>query len=148
MESWVGEQLTTLSKVFGGIVEALSPISPKAVTGVDLESPGRKVGSGERVVAQAAATLGALGGGFEGDRAAARLTSGQAKDLARYLGYTKEARGTGIKSMGQKVFSNGRNYITQDITMHQGVSATWKMFDMDINRLGTFDALLNIRLGK
>jgi hypothetical protein len=50
--------------------------------------------------------------------------------------------------MGQAVFTNGKNFITQDITMHLGKDATWKVFDRAGNRLGTFTYDLLTRLGK
>lgn len=78
------------------------------------------------------------------DRAAARLTNAEARDLAGYLGFTREVRDAPLNSMGQKVFSNGTHLITQDVTMHLGPHATWKMFSRGGDRLGTFDGLLNL----
>jgi Novel toxin 21 len=46
---------------------------------------------------------------------------------------------------GQKVFTNGKNYITPDVDQHNG--GVWKMFDQRGNRTGTYDADLN-RIGK
>ena len=56
---------------------------------------------------------------------------------------------TKLKSSGQKVYSNGKNWITPDITSHKW--GIWKMFDKESkvgstlkqDRLGTFDANLN-----
>ena len=82
-------------------------------------------------------------------RAAARLTNSQAADLARYIGFDRRVKDVPIGTMGQHVFTNGRGlFISQDLTMHQGVAATWKVFDRNFDRLGTFDAFLMTRLGK
>jgi hypothetical protein len=65
-------------------------------------------------------------------------------DRAAELGYKTRipAQKAPFKSMGQPVFSNGDNYITQDITEHN-VSNGWKMFDRHGRRVGTFDENLN-----
>ncbi len=102
--AWVGKQLTTMGRVFGGIVEALSPISPKAVTGVDIQSPGRNVGSGERIAAQALATVSAFPGGEE----AAAWKLGANKSATRWAaqmerrGWTAEQITEAIKT-GERV---------------------------------------------
>jgi len=116
----------------------------KAALGRDENN--QKLSTGARVGSAALGLATAFGGA--GDGAAARLTSSQARDLAGYLGFTKEVKGAPFYSMGQKVFTNGKAMITQDITMHQGVEATWKLFDMKGNRLGTYDGLLTIKIGK
>jgi hypothetical protein len=73
-----------------------------------------------------------------------KLTNPQAKDLAKYLGFTKVE---GAKSNGELVFSNGKVFITLDNTSHNG--GVWKMaktiknLGSDKTRMGTYDALLN-----
>jgi hypothetical protein len=94
------------------------------------------------------ALAGVVGGAFgDAERVAARLSSGQAADLASHLGFGRRVKDAPFSSHGQQVFTNGRHFISQDIDMHLGPNATWKMFDRAGNRLGTFDALLN-RIGK
>jgi len=74
--------------------------------------------------------------------APSRLTNSQAGDLAKWLGYTK----TKFQSSNQAVFTNGKNFITQDIKSHNG--GTWKMASTvkDLGskntRTGTFNHLL------
>ena len=79
-----------------------------------------------------------------GEAAAGRLTSSQAGDLAKYLGYSR-VKGAPFNSMGQTVFSNGRHYITQDVTSHSG--GVWKVFDRAGRRVGTYDEVLAKRIG-
>ncbi|GIO86408.1 hypothetical protein J25TS5_33400 [Paenibacillus faecis] len=72
-----------------------------------------------------------------------KLTNSQVKDLAKYLGY-EEVKGE--KSHGQLIFTNGKNYISQDVDSHNG--GVWKMAksikDLKADkRMGTYDALLN-----
>ena len=104
MKAWVGKQLATLSRVIGGITEALSPISPKAVTGVDLQSPGRSVGTGERVVAQGLATLGAFGGGGSSNEVTTLFRAVDATELAA-MGKAGGKLVTGGASMEGKFFA-------------------------------------------
>ena len=72
-----------------------------------------------------------------------RLTSGQAGDLADYLGY----RPTKFVVKGERVFTNGKDFIVQDRTSHIG--GTWKVADSvkdltsKLTRTATTDALLN-----
>ncbi|GGG05912.1 hypothetical protein GCM10010912_58210 [Paenibacillus albidus] len=70
------------------------------------------------------------------------LTNKQTEALAKYLGFTK----TNYKVKNKPVYSDGKNYIVQDIDSHNG--GIWKMAK-SINELtskstrsGTFDALL------
>jgi hypothetical protein len=88
-------------------------------------------------------------GGASGDaeRVAAKLTTKQSSDLAAYLGFTRRVKDAPFDSHGQAVFTNGQRFLTQDIDMHLGPTATWKMFDRSGQRLGTYDALLKNRLG-
>jgi Novel toxin 21 len=71
------------------------------------------------------------------------LTNPQAKDMANRLGY----RPTKFVSSGQRVFTNGETFITQDITSNSG--GLWKMArsvaDLAIKstRMGTYDYDLN-----
>lgn len=71
-----------------------------------------------------------------------RLTNSQAGDLADWLGY----RATKFRSHGQRIFTNGKSFITQDVDSHVG--GTWKMANSvdDLlrgNRIGTYDYELN-----
>jgi len=72
-----------------------------------------------------------------------RLTNRQTDDLAKYLGYKK----TNEMVKNKPVYSNGKNYIVQDIDSHNG--GTWKMgssvkdLSSKETRAGTFDAFLN-----
>jgi Pretoxin HINT domain/Novel toxin 21 len=71
-----------------------------------------------------------------------RLTNAQAKDLAEYNGF----RDTGRQLKGQKIFTDGKRYIVQDIDSHNG--GTWKIANkpQDLasktTRTATTDALL------
>jgi putative RNase toxin 21 of polymorphic toxin system len=49
------------------------------------------------------------------------LTNSQAQDMANRLGY----RATKFQSSGQRVFTNGKNFITQDVDSHTG--GLWKV---------------------
>jgi Novel toxin 21 len=73
---------------------------------------------------------------------AGRLTNSQAGDLADWLGY----RATKFRSHGQRIFTDGKTFITQDVDSHLG--GTWKMANSveDLfrgNRTGTYDFALN-----
>lgn len=74
-----------------------------------------------------------------------RLTTAEASDLAEWLGYGKRVKDAPFNSMGQAVFTDGKNFITQDVTSHKG--GMWKMFDRKGRRLGTFTYDLLKRLG-
>jgi RHS repeat-associated protein len=70
------------------------------------------------------------------------LTNAQAKDLAEYNGY----RDTGRVLKGEKIFTDGKNFIVQDTTSHSG--GTWKIAKSEralgskTTRTATTDALL------
>ncbi len=70
------------------------------------------------------------------------LTNAQAKDLAEYNGY----RDTGRTLRGEKIFTDGKNFIVQDTTSHNG--GTWKIAKSEralgskTTRTATTDALL------
>lgn len=71
-----------------------------------------------------------------------RLTSSQATQMADRVGY----RPTNFISRGERVFTNGKTFITQDTTAHTG--GLWKMANsvQDLRagaRLGTYDYDLN-----
>ena len=71
-----------------------------------------------------------------------RLTSSQATQMADRVGY----RPTNFISRGERVFTNGKTFITQDTTAHTG--GLWKMASsvQDLRagaRLGTYDYDLN-----
>jgi hypothetical protein len=71
-----------------------------------------------------------------------RLTSAQATDLAEYNGF----RDTGRTLKGQKIFTDGKRFIVQDIDSHNG--GTWKIANKikdlgsKTTRTATTDALL------
>lgn len=135
---WLSGALTELNRriegipILGGLVRSTGGVS---ADGQPLSDSERAVSLGEAVLD--AGLLFGTGGGSAG-----RLTTAQAADLATYLGYTSRVRGVPFKSMGQAVFTNGRNFITADVTGHLG--GVWKMFDLRGRRVGTFDALLNL----
>lgn len=71
-----------------------------------------------------------------------RLTTSQATQMAERVGY----RPTSFISSGERVFTNGKTFITQDRTAHNG--GLWKMANsvQDLRagaRLGTYDYDLN-----
>lgn len=146
MSAAVANLAIATAHVAGEITDAATGLVSLMKAALGRDENNQELSTGARVGSAALGLATALGGA--GDRAAARLTSSQARDLAGYLGFTKEVKGAPFNSMGQKVFTNGKAMITQDITMHQGVEATWKLFDMKGNRLGTYDGLLTIKLGK
>lgn len=94
-------------------------------------------GTQDRIIAGGLAGLTAMGGA--GD--AARLTTSQGADLARYVGFERRVKDFPFNAHGQGVWTDGRTLITLDVDAHSG--GVWKMFDRRGNRLGTFDALLN-----
>jgi RHS repeat-associated protein len=58
--------------------------------------------------------------------------------------YNRIAKDAPFDSRGQKVYTDGRTYISRDVDQHKG--GVWKMFDRKGNRLGTYDAEMN-RIG-
>jgi RHS repeat-associated protein len=146
MSAAVANLAIAAAHVAGEITDAATGLVSLMEAALGRDENNQKLSTGARVGSAAVGLATAFGGA--GDRAAARLTSSQARDLAAYLGFTKEVKGAPFKSMSQKVFTNGKLMISQDITMHQGVKATWKVFDMEGNRLGTYDGLLKIEIGK
>jgi RHS repeat-associated protein len=71
-----------------------------------------------------------------------RLSNAQAAQMAQRVGY----RPTNYISRGEKVFTNGKTFITQDTTSHSG--GLWKMANSVAElragtRLGTYDYDLN-----
>lgn len=81
---------------------------------------------------------------MEKEASASRMTNKEAREAAKKLGYDWEVKDPGFDSHGNKVFTDGKNYITADRDMHSG--GAWKMYDSSGNRLGTYDANLN-RIG-
>ncbi|WP_377325651.1 toxin C-terminal domain-containing protein [Pimelobacter simplex] len=71
------------------------------------------------------------------------LTTSQAADLAKYLGYSR----TNYLVTGERVFVRGGSYIVQDTTAHSG--GVWKIansvkgLSSKTTRTATTDALLN-----
>jgi RHS repeat-associated protein len=74
-----------------------------------------------------------------------RLTNKQAKQAAKKLGYDREIKDPPFDSHGQKVYTNGKKFITKDVDGHSG--GTWKMFNKSGNRIGTYNADLSQRIG-
>ena len=74
------------------------------------------------------------------------LKGRQAVDAAGNLGYTRRIapQRTPFNSHGQPVFYNPKTktYITPDVDAHKG--GVWKMFDRKGERIGTYDANLNL----
>jgi RHS repeat-associated protein len=72
------------------------------------------------------------------------LTTSQAADVARYLGYSR----TNYLVKGERVFQSGRSFIVQDTTAHNG--GVWKIansvdaLSSKTTRTATTDALLNV----
>ena len=127
-------------RITGMVVNAILPTGDALTAGgLNPEVQGKS----DRVVAGVAAVVGSLGAAGDAEKLAARLTNAQAGDLAAHLGFGIRVRGAPFDSHGQAVFSNGRTFITQDVDMHLGAGATWKMFTRRGERLGTFDAMLN-----
>ena len=77
------------------------------------------------------------------------LPKHQEADLAQHLGYRITS---GRSKAGQRIYTNGKTYISQDVTMHLGRDATWKMaktrkaLNSKTTRMGTYDYLLR-RMG-
>jgi len=76
---------------------------------------------------------------------ATQLRGRELVEAAAKLGYDRIARDPPFNPHGQKVFTNGKSYITPDADGHNG--GAWKMFDLRGNRTGTYDKSLN-RIGK
>jgi hypothetical protein len=66
-----------------------------------------------------------------------------ARAAAERLGYNKVVKDPPFNAHGQKVFTNGKDYITRDVDAHIG--GVWKKFNRAGQRLGTYDADLNWR---
>lgn len=64
---------------------------------------------------------------------------------AKRLGFDKIEKNPPFNPHGQKVFTNGRFFITPDVDSHKG--GVWKMFDSKGRRVGTFDGDLR-KIGK
>ena len=75
--------------------------------------------------------------------AAGALTTPQARDLAKYLGFRPV--NVDWDTHGQTVFEKNGRYISLDKDSHSG--GVWKEFDRQGNRTGTLDAFLN-KIGK
>jgi hypothetical protein len=63
-------------------------------------------------------------------------------DRAKDLGYDRPVKDPPFNPHGQKVFGNGKDFITPDVDGHN-VSDGWKGFDRRGNRTGTYDKDLN-----
>ena len=91
---------------------------------------------------------GALVHNMTGADCGGRITNKEATKVAKELGYTP----TNYTSKnGAKIFTNGKNYISADVTSHNG--GFWKMADSvkglnsKATRIGTYDKYLKIRIG-
>jgi RHS repeat-associated protein len=65
----------------------------------------------------------------------------EARAAAERLGYNKVVKDPPFNSHGQKVFTNGKDFITRDVDAHLG--GVWKKFNRRGQRIGTYDANLN-----
>lgn len=105
----------------------------------------RRAAKGEGALSRLGSRLADETGSFSpfAGRGASRLTNSQATDLADWLGY----RSTGQTLRGEKVFTNGKQFIVQDTTSHSG--GVWKMakspeaLNSRTSRMGTYDEQLN-----
>ncbi|RZU16408.1 intein/RHS repeat-associated protein [Kribbella rubisoli] len=74
----------------------------------------------------------------------APLTTSQAGDLAKYLGYAR----TNFLVQGERVFRRGNSYIVHDTTAHSGgvwkIANSVKSLQSKTTRTATTDALLNV----
>jgi len=62
------------------------------------------------------------------------------------LSYDQKVKAPHFDSHGQKVYTNGKEFITPDVDEHN-ISKGWKKFDRYGNRLGTYDANLQSKIG-
>ncbi|MEB0024146.1 toxin C-terminal domain-containing protein, partial [Actimicrobium sp. CCI2.3] len=69
------------------------------------------------------------------------LRKANAEDAAK-LGYNRLIKDPPFDPHGQKVFGNGKNYISPDADGHNG--GVWKMFDRKGGRIGTYDGDLTL----
>jgi hypothetical protein len=58
------------------------------------------------------------------------------ENAARHFGYER-TKSYPFNSHGQRVYFNGKNYITPDVDSHVG--GVWKMFDRHGRRMGTYN---------
>jgi hypothetical protein len=65
----------------------------------------------------------------------------EVKAAAERLGYDRVVKDPPFKAHGQKVYTNGKDYITRDVDAHIG--GVWKKFNKAGMRVGTYDANLN-----
>jgi hypothetical protein len=69
------------------------------------------------------------------------LRKATAEDAAK-LGYHRLIKDPPFDPHGQKVFGNGKNYISPDADGHNG--GVWKLFDKKGGRIGTYDGDLTL----
>jgi hypothetical protein len=74
-------------------------------------------------------------------------TNAEARAQAKNLEYNRVVKDPPFNSHGRLVFTNGKDLISADRDLHQGVRA-WKVFDRSGNRIGTWDWNLQHLLGK
>lgn len=148
MQSAAGRAVSAAAEGIAFVGKALGEIVP-GVSGLSEALSGRSV-SGDRLNGEER-TAAAIRAGVEVALSAGgnepRLTRAQVRDLAEYLGF-REVRG--MMSHGQAVFENGSMRISYDRTAHRGLRGNpgvWKVFDRKMRREGTFDALLNVKVG-
>jgi RHS repeat-associated protein len=130
----VAEGISTIGNALSALIPGLGPAS-EAISGRDAQT-GRELTEGERLLLVALAASEGVGG------AAGRLTNSQARDLAEYLGF-RLAKGK--RQHASQVFTNGRFAISYDRTAHRG--GVWKVQTLGGRRVGTYDALLERRIG-
>lgn len=83
------------------------------------------------------------GGGMGGYGGSGRSAGGKASGGAPQCppGYDRIVKDPPFNPHGQKVYTDGKSYLTPDVDSHNG--GVWKMFDRKGNRTGTYDADLN-----
>jgi filamentous hemagglutinin len=112
---------------------------------------GGLTGAGVGIIACRANDGGGGGGGNEGGGRGGNAggkngwTNKIAREKAKELGF-EEGKDAGFNSHNQLTFKSGNRWITPDIDGHSGYQ-TWKMFDNNGVRLGTFNTDLTVRLG-
>jgi RHS repeat-associated protein len=67
----------------------------------------------------------------------AELTGSRLGQEAARNGFDKVVKDPPFNPHGQKVFTDGKSFLTRDVDSHSG--GVWKMFDRSGNRIGTFD---------
>jgi RHS repeat-associated protein len=144
-DSWYGQLGSSIYNTIPLAANALNKINPFTDVGT---GEGAASGNGDYLGMAMAGAIDAAGmvpGEGAGAKAAGKvcLKGKAAKDAASKLGFNKRIppQKAPFNTHGQPLFQDGKKFITPDIDAHKG--GTWKMFDSNGNRLGTYDANLN-----